>query len=126
VRRRQIPAVVRWCAAGLALCQWHAFFLGAIVTEPTSSHQQRHVFYSGHVQGVGFRYVVQNIARGLDVTGFVKNLSDGRVELLAEGPPAELDNLLEEIAARLGPNIRKVQTVSGPATQQFVDFRIRF
>jgi len=56
------------------------------------------VLYSGRVQGVGFRYTVRQLARGYDVVGTVRNLSDGRVELVAEGAKAELDAFLEGIA----------------------------
>ena len=49
------------------------------------------VYFSGHVQGVGFRYTVQRLALGFDVTGWVKNLSDGRVEMLVEGERGELE-----------------------------------
>lgn len=49
-----------------------------------------HVFYTGHVQGVGFRYTVKSVAAGFEVTGAVRNLPDGRVELVAEGEPEEL------------------------------------
>jgi acylphosphatase len=48
------------------------------------------IIYSGRVQGVGFRYAAKMTARGFDVTGTVRNLSDGRVELIAEGERAEL------------------------------------
>lgn len=50
-----------------------------------------HVLYSGHVQGVGFRYTAKSAARGFEVTGTVRNLPDGRVELIAEGQRDELD-----------------------------------
>lgn len=50
-----------------------------------------HILYSGHVQGVGFRYTVKSVAAGFEVTGQVRNLPDGRVELVAEGPREELD-----------------------------------
>lgn len=56
------------------------------------------VFYSGNVQGVGFRYSVKQVAKGFDVTGWVRNLADGRVELQASGEPAELQAFLEAIA----------------------------
>jgi acylphosphatase len=56
------------------------------------------VLYSGRVQGVGFRVTVLGIARGYDVTGMVRNLPDGRVELVAEGSRAELKAFLEGIA----------------------------
>ncbi len=56
------------------------------------------VFYSGRVQGVGFRATVRRIACGYDVTGRVRNLPDGRVELVAEGARAELKAFLEGIS----------------------------
>jgi acylphosphatase len=49
------------------------------------------VFYSGSVQGVGFRYTTKTVAAGFEVTGTVRNLLDGRVELIAEGARAELE-----------------------------------
>ena len=49
-----------------------------------------HIFYSGHVQGVGFRYTVKSVAAGFEVNGTVRNLPDGRVELVAEGDSGEL------------------------------------
>jgi acylphosphatase len=56
------------------------------------------VFYSGRVQGVGFRATVRQIACGYDVSGMVRNLPDGRVELIGEGSKAELQAFLEGIA----------------------------
>ena len=56
------------------------------------------VHYSGRVQGVGFRATVRHIACGYEVTGTVRNLPDGRVELIAEGEKAELKAFLEGIA----------------------------
>jgi len=49
------------------------------------------VFYTGHVQGVGFRYSARSVAAGFEVTGTVRNLTDGRVELIAEGIREELE-----------------------------------
>ena len=81
------------------------------------------VFYEGHVQGVGFRYSVKQIAKGFDVIGWVRNLPDGRVELQASGEPAELSAFLEAIAqSELRAHIKK-QTQSPvadpPATRGF-------
>jgi acylphosphatase len=56
------------------------------------------VLYSGRVQGVGFRFTVRQLACGYDVTGAVRNLADGRVELIAEGARTELKAFLEGIA----------------------------
>jgi acylphosphatase len=50
-----------------------------------------HIFYSGHVQGVGFRYMTKTVAAGFEVSGVVRNLPDSRVELIAEGPREELE-----------------------------------
>ena len=55
------------------------------------------VLYSGNVQGVGFRYTVKSVATGFEVTGTVRNLADGRVELVAEGPKEELDAFRQAI-----------------------------
>ena len=55
------------------------------------------IFYSGSVQGVGFRYTTKTVATGFEVTGTVRNLPDGRVELIAEGAHAELEAFRDAI-----------------------------
>ncbi len=55
------------------------------------------IYYSGNVQGVGFRYTVRSVATGYEVTGTVRNLPDGRVELVAEGARSELDAFRQAI-----------------------------
>ena len=55
------------------------------------------VHYEGRVQGVGFRWTVKNLARGFDVVGTVKNLADGRVELVAQGDSDEVSDVLDAI-----------------------------
>lgn len=56
-----------------------------------------HVFYEGKVQGVGFRYCVRQVACGFEITGWVRNLPDGRVELQACGESEELEQFLDAI-----------------------------
>lgn len=57
------------------------------------------IYYSGNVQGVGFRYTVRSVATGYEVTGRVRNLPDGRVELIAEGSQSELEAFRQAIRA---------------------------
>jgi acylphosphatase len=91
----------------------------------SSASQRRHVFYSGHVQGVGFRYTTSQIARGYQVTGFVRNLPDGRVELVAESDKQQLKAFLAEIQDRMAQFIRQAAVAERPATGEFQDFEIR-
>ena len=70
-----------------------------------------HIFYSGRVQGVGFRYTTKNVAMGYEVTGTVRNLADGRVELVAEGLKDELEAFQQGIReSGLGGFISKEET----------------
>src|SRR6478672_643265 len=86
---------------------------------------RRTYYFSGHVQGVGFRYTARHAANGRAVTGYVRNLEDGRVELVLEGPDAEMDAVLEGIRAELGHNISRTTCDTGPATEEFISFGIR-
>ena len=83
------------------------------------------VYYKGHVQGVGFRYTAHSIARNHEVTGYVRNLPDGRVELVAEGSRAEITAFLAEVRERLSNHIRNELCDEGPATGEFLRFDIR-
>ena len=65
------------------------------------------VFYSGRVQGVGFRYQAKRLAAGYELTGVVRNLADGRVELVVEGREDEMAEFRQAIReSGLGPMIR--------------------
>ena len=72
------------------------------------------IYYEGRVQGVGFRWTVKNLAQGFDVTGSVRNLPDGRVELDVAGEREEVEAFLEEIVeSELKAHIRGVESVPG-------------
>jgi acylphosphatase len=75
---------------------------------PTETLAKRFLV-SGRVQGVGFRYFAERVALRLGVTGYVKNLADGRVEVYALGAPAQLDALRGEL--RRGPIPARVDRV---------------
>ncbi len=86
-----------------------------------------HVFYSGRVQGVGFRLTAEETAKECGVSGWVKNLRDGRVELIAEADEDVLERFL--VAVRNGPMrkfIAEVQLSWGHATEAFDEFEIRY
>lgn len=84
-----------------------------------------HVYYSGHVQGVGFRYSVKQLSLEFDVTGWVKNLPDGRVELVAEGERNELETFQAAIPdAGLRRFIRDTQSHWSEGTGEFRGFEI--
>jgi acylphosphatase len=83
------------------------------------------VFYSGRVQGVGFRYTVKRLVCGFDVSGAVQNLADGRVKLVAEGEKDELREFLLAVGdSGLGPMIRDEQVSWSEGTGEFRGFEI--
>ena len=85
---------------------------------------QRTSYFSGNVQGVGLRYTAQHVARGFNLTGTVRNLSDGRVELIAEGEEKEIAAFLEELARAMEGNIKKRTDSDTVATGRFKGFAI--
>jgi acylphosphatase len=91
---------------------------------PGSNVESRRVLYAGNVQGVGFRYTARRLAGGFPITGFVRNLPDGRVELVAEGSPTELDRFLQAIAAAMQGNIRSSDVEKSVATGQYTSFEV--
>jgi acylphosphatase len=89
------------------------------------NRQRITIRYEGRVQGVGFRYTAQELARNLGVCGRVTNELDGSVTLIAEGPPDRLMELLQAIqSGRLERFITAEQTRRTAATGEFSDFRI--
>lgn len=89
--------------------------------------QRLHVFWSGRVQGVGFRYATESSALDLHLTGWVRNLPDGRVETVAEGSEKSLKRFLEEMASgSMKTYIQKTQLSWSMPTGEFDDFQIRF
>lgn len=75
-----------------------------------------HTYYTGTVQGVGFRYTTRQVAHGFEVVGLVRNLLDGRVELVAEGERSELDAFRQAIRdAGLGSLVRAEEVFWEPA-----------
>lgn len=87
--------------------------------------QRLTALYTGRVQGVGFRYTVKSLTPGFEVTGTVRNLSDGRVELVAEGAREELEAFQEAIReSGVGRMIRGEAATWREATNEFRGFEI--
>jgi len=86
--------------------------------------ERREIHFSGRVQGVGFRYTARTLADSYDVTGYVRNLSGGRVQLVIEGEARELDRFLKAVQQEMQGNISDTQVDTQPASGEFDDFRI--
>ncbi len=87
--------------------------------------EKRKVIFSGRVQGVGFRYTVSEIARRFSVTGYVKNLVNGSVELVCQGAASELDAFIETILLERARHIAHHSVEVSQATDQYDDFTVR-
>jgi len=83
------------------------------------------VFFTGHVQGVGFRYQAMQVAKGFEVSGYVMNLPDGRVQLEAEGAAAEVRDFIVAVHERMEGYIRKVEQTETQRAPKFQGFSIR-
>jgi acylphosphatase len=92
---------------------------------PATIQQRRTIEYSGRVQGVGFRYTTHSIARRYRVSGYVRNLPGGGVELVVEGEQHEIDAFLSEVRERFFGHIRGERSDSQPATGEYMGFEIR-
>ena len=86
--------------------------------------QQAHIFYAGKVQGIGFRYTAKSFAKELGLTGWVKNLNDGRVELVIEGDVSKLEQLQKMLMDQFGIYIVNADVRLQKAQGKFQDFSV--
>ncbi len=96
------------------------------MTEETAAGERTTVFFSGTVQGVGFRYTTRRLAGRFAITGFVRNMTDGRVEVVAEGSAREIQTFIEAIRAEMGHYISNTEINRGLANGRFKNFDVRF
>ncbi|GIW80953.1 MAG: acylphosphatase [Gemmatales bacterium] len=85
----------------------------------------KRVQYSGRVQGVGFRYTTQSIASAYAVTGFVRNLPNGDVELVAQGSAEDVEAFLAAVARKMAGYITDAR-ITDETPGDYKDFRIRY
>lgn len=83
------------------------------------------VYFSGHVQGVGFRYSVLQVAREFEITGYVSNLADGRVQLEVEGEESVIGTFVAAVEEKMHGYIRKVERAADRRASQFSGFFIK-
>ena len=83
------------------------------------------VFFTGRVQGVGFRYLTLQVAKEFEVSGFVRNLPDGRVQIEAEGAAGEVRDFIAAVQERMTGYIRKTEQQDARRESQFQGFSIR-
>jgi len=81
-------------------------------------------FFTGRVQGVGFRYQTLQVAKEFEVSGFVKNLPDGRVQLEAEGTVDEARAFVAAVHERMTGYVRKIEQSDSKRSPQFRGFSI--
>jgi acylphosphatase len=86
----------------------------------------KHIIFAGRVQGVGFRFTAFNIANRHELTGFVRNMPDGSVEMLAQGPANAIGDCIQDIKESLGGYIRENKIEDTPYDPKHKDFKITF
>ena len=86
--------------------------------------EQAHIFFKGSVQGVGFRYTTKTFAQQCRLTGWVKNLPDGRVEIVAEGEKADIHELCRLLEEQFEGFILSTDLKFGKAHGKFDGFEI--
>lgn len=89
-------------------------------------NKRLHIYYSGSVQGVGFRYMAQSIAYSSGVTGWVKNLRDGRVEVVCEGREPDLNEFLDKLNNTFSFHIKDIRIEQEDPSGKLEEFDIRF
>ena len=86
---------------------------------------QMNCWFEGHVQGVGFRYQTLGVAKGFDVTGYVRNMIDGRVHLYAEGEETEVIAFQVEVESELKNYIKEIEIKTDTGARTCRNFRIK-
>ena len=87
-------------------------------------NKQAHIYYVGTVQGVGFRYTTRSFAVELTLSGWVRNLADGRVEIMVEGTQDDIDKLCQRLEEQFEGHILNKTIEWNNATGKFGEFQV--
>jgi len=86
----------------------------------------KHIIFTGRVQGVGFRFTALSTANRYGLTGLVRNLLDGSVEMVAQGPADDIDDCIREIERAFDGYIKETKIEDVSCKPQYTDFKITF
>jgi len=86
----------------------------------------KHIIFTGRVQGVGFRFTAHRLANRHQLTGFVRNLRDGTVEMLAQGYSEDIDDCVRDIKEYFAGYLRETRVDEIPPDPRLTDFKITF
>jgi len=86
----------------------------------------KHIIFTGRVQGIGFRFTALSIANRYNLTGLVRNLPEGAVEMIAQGPAKDIVNCLRDIEESFAGYIRETRVEETAFNPQYKDFKITF
>ena len=86
----------------------------------------KHIIFTGQVHGVGFRFTAFNTANRHQLTGFVRNLPDGAVEMLAQGTAGAVDDCIRDIEEEFSGYVSETKIEETPPNPQYKDFKITF
>ena len=84
----------------------------------------KHIFFNGRVQGVGFRFTARQVADRYELTGFVRNTDDGRVEMLLQGTQEDIENCIDDLQRTF--TVRDTHTEQVEFDSSYDDFQITF
>ena len=86
----------------------------------------RHIIFTGRVQGVGFRFTAHRVANRHQLTGFVRNLPNGSVEMLAQGQLEDINDCIQDIQEEFSGYVRETKIDDVPSDPRHADFKITF
>ncbi len=86
----------------------------------------KQIIFTGRVQGVGFRFTVFNVANRCQLTGIVRNIASGDVEMIVQGHPKDIADCIKDIKESYAAQIREIKTEEIAVNSKYQDFKITF